>query len=82
MSNYPDNMGDDSHLDSDETGNRLTCGCYEEQCECPCEHDNFDIVNEEAFAGGITYVHYHCSDCDANGVAKYTFDDIIWGEEE
>ena len=35
MSNYPDNMGDDSHLDSDETGNKLACGCYEECCECP-----------------------------------------------
>ena len=35
MTNYPDNMGDDSHLDSDETGNKLSCGCYEEACECP-----------------------------------------------
>ena len=39
MTNYPDNMGDDSHLDSDETGNRLSCGCYEEQCECEDEEE-------------------------------------------
>ena len=39
MTNYPDNMGDDSHLDSDETGNKLSCGCYEEQCECEDEEE-------------------------------------------
>ena len=53
MSNYPDNMGDDSHLDSDETGNKLSCGCYEEACECPtCKYcgealdDNEECPNE------------------------------------
>ena len=49
MSNYPDNMGDDSHLDSDETGEKLSCGCYEECCECPtCKHCG-EILDDEGF---------------------------------
>tara|TARA_R110002051_G_scaffold207467_1_gene272938 strand:+ start:255 stop:425 length:171 start_codon:yes stop_codon:yes gene_type:complete len=48
MSNYPDNMGDDSHLDSDETGNKLSCGCYEEACECPkCDNCGEILVDDE-----------------------------------
>tara|TARA_R110000822_G_scaffold188442_1_gene327524 strand:- start:647 stop:841 length:195 start_codon:yes stop_codon:yes gene_type:complete len=62
MSNYPDNMGDDSHLDSDETGNKLSCGCYEECCECPrcivC-HDKLD--NDEE------HLHIICEDCNEDG---------------
>jgi len=48
MRNYPDNMGDDSHLDSDETGNKLSCGCFEECCECPtCEYCGDKLNDEE-----------------------------------
>jgi len=47
MSNYPDNMGDDSHLDSDETGNKLSCGCYEECCECPTCDECGEILDDE-----------------------------------
>ena len=50
MSNYPDNMGDDSHLDSDETGNKLACGCYEEQCECAkCAYCGEMIIEQDYF---------------------------------
>ena len=57
MSNYPDNMGDDSHLDSDETGNKLACGCYEECCECPkCE--NCGEIMDEAILDTVI-----CEDC-------------------
>lgn len=40
MSNYPDNMGDGGNLDGDMDGcERLSCGCYEEACECRwCEY--------------------------------------------
>ena len=35
LSNYPDDF-DHSLLDGDEDGlEKLSCGCYEEQCECP-----------------------------------------------
>ena len=47
MSNYPDNMGDDSHLDSDETGNKLSCGCYEEACECPACYECGEKLDDE-----------------------------------
>ena len=48
MTNYPDYMGDDSHLDSDETGNKLSCGCFEECCECPtCKYCGDKLDDEE-----------------------------------
>ena len=47
MSNYPDNMGDDSHLDSDETGEKLPCGCYEEACECPKCIYCYEIIDDD-----------------------------------
>jgi len=57
MSNYPDNIGDDSHLDSDETGEKLSCGCYEECCECPrCKHCSEKIDDDK----------HICSDCLEN----------------
>ena len=59
MSNYPDNMGDDSHLDSDETGNKLSCGCYEEQCECPRCIVCYEKLEEED-------IHI-CVNCDEDG---------------
>ena len=84
MSNYPDNMGDDSHLDSDETGNKLSCGCYEEQCECPCEHK--DITETKVWqpqnTHGFMYIRYSCNDCDATGLVTHGLIDINWGEEE
>ena len=60
MSNYPDNMGDDSHLDSDETGNRLTCGCYEEQCEClKCDYCS-EIIEDDYYIIDGKEVHVDC----------------------
>jgi hypothetical protein len=94
MSNYPDNMGDDSHLDSDETGNKLSCGCYEEQCDCPkcgicgeirfddeiccCEHEEFELTNEEADVEGKMTLNYICNDCGAIGQVIYQIGAIQW----
>lgn len=80
MSNYPDDFP--HHLLDDEDGNKLSCGCYEEDCECPCEHEDIDLVEEVHELDDVVYLWYHCNDCDINGVAKQTCSAIIWGEEE
>jgi hypothetical protein len=58
MSNYPDNMGDDSHLDSDETGEKLSCGCFEECCDCPKCMECGEILMIEV------PLHILCEDCN------------------
>ena len=80
MSNYPDKMGDDSHLDSDETGEKLSCGCYEEQCECICEHEEFELTSEEADVDGVMTLNYNCNNCGALGVVVYQIGEIEWSE--
>tara|TARA_B110000285_G_C15063718_1_gene583868 strand:+ start:1161 stop:1358 length:198 start_codon:yes stop_codon:yes gene_type:complete len=61
MTNYPDNMGDDSHLDSDETGNKLSCGCYEEACECPkCKQCGSELDDGEE----EWWTKKYCKDCE------------------
>ena len=48
MSNYPDDFPDHL-LDEDMDGvEKLSCGCYEEMCECPtCEHCGEKLDDEE-----------------------------------
>ena len=48
LSNYPDDF-DHSLLDGDEDGlEKLSCGCYEECCECPtCELCGEILVDDE-----------------------------------
>jgi len=48
LSNYPDDF-DHSLLDGDEDDlEKLSCGCYEEQCECPtCELCGEILVDDE-----------------------------------
>lgn len=57
MSGYPDNYGDPSVHD-DESGERLSCGCYEEACECSwCEHC------DEKYPATLSSGLYHCERC-------------------
>ena len=75
MSNYPDNMGDDSHLDSDETGEKLSCGCFEECCVCLKCMNCYEILDDDAkeCSKCNTWFCYQC----ANG---YTDKDFTCGE--
>jgi len=79
MSNYPDDFP--HHILDDETGNKLSCGCYEEQCECPCEHEEFELTSEEADVEGKMTVNYICNDCGAQGIVIYQIGEITWGEK-
>ena len=45
MTNYPDDFP--HHLLDGEDGNKLSCGCYEEQCECPTCDNCGDKLNYE-----------------------------------
>jgi len=49
LSNYPDDCPSWSHDDEDLSGcDKLSCGCYEEMCECPtCEHCGEKLDDEE-----------------------------------
>lgn len=60
MSNYPDDMGDGGNLDGDMDGcERLSCGCYEEDCDCSfCEY-----CGEKYADGGNLDVADLCEEC-------------------
>ena len=77
MSGYPDNYGDPSvHDDEDMEGvEKLSCGCYEEACDCNyCEHcgekynDTTDTVPDPCEQQGFAELLCEfCLECNACG---------------
>ena len=61
MSNYPDDFPDHL-LDEDMDGcEKLSCGCYEEQCECPkCEQCGSELDDGEE----EWWTKKYCKDCE------------------
>ena len=85
MSNYPDDFPDHL-LDEDMDGvEKLSCGCYEEACECSwCEHCG-EKYGEDEGNSSVLALCEDCAECNQCGEwyeANAKCCEVTKGEEE